>query len=152
MLRKGTIVVIQVSNWFSRCSNLFLNLGTVKFTLCGIMALLNFSVCQQHPQISRVICLNKISSKGTHTHTHTHTRQPSQNVMKFFWPLPTEDQNIHWRENNSDLVNILVISKGIARPSCPRDLSYCPSDSNLYACSAETAPSSTGIIVQMTPL
>lgn len=70
--------------------------------------------------------------------TNTQTRQPSQNVMGFFWPLHTKDQNIHWKEDNCVLVNILEISKGIVRLSCPRDFSYCPRDRNLYACSVKT--------------
>lgn len=70
------------------------------------------------------------------TSTYTHTQQSSQNVMGFSGP-PTQ-KNIHRREDNGDLVNFPEISKGIGRLSCPRDLSFCPSDSNLYDCGVKT--------------
>lgn len=74
---------------------------------------------------------------NTHTHTHAYTWQPSQNVMGFSGPY-TQRPEHSLKEDNSDLVNILEISKGIVRLSCPRDLSYCPGDSNLYASGVKT--------------
>ena len=134
ILWKRTTIVIQISNWCSWFENLFI----LKFTFSKIHSLWYGSPQFQHMSIASTYHsshLTKISNEWTHTHTHPATFTKCHEI---FWPLHTKDQNIHWEKDNSDLVNILVISKGIVRLSCPRDLSYCPSDSNLSACSVET--------------